>query len=79
MTQLVYLAHGFIEDGGDYSSMGVAWRSGVTLAQAEAADETVLLFVIREVQVHALRIVFATAEAIVLLQAEVWGIVALAG
>ena len=37
--QLIYFAHGVVEDGGDYASVAVAGWSSVALAEAEAADE----------------------------------------
>ena len=35
VVELVYLAHGVVEDGGDDAAVAVAGRSGVALAEAE--------------------------------------------
>ncbi len=78
MAKLVYLAHGFVEDGGDDASMNMAGRAGVALAQPKAADEAVALFVVRELETHAFRVVFAASETEVLLQADVASTVAVA-
>ena len=48
VAQLIRLAHGVVEDGGDDAAMAVAGRSGVALGQAEVADEGAALFVERE-------------------------------
>lgn len=55
--------------------MAVAGRSGVALAQAEAADEGLPFLVECEFQAHAFRVVLAAGEAIVLLQLHVLGFV----
>ena len=57
--------------------MAVAWGSGVTLAQAEVADEGLAWFVEHELEAHAIFIVLATDEAVVLLHFHVAGVVAL--
>src|SRR5712692_4315367 len=75
MPQPVYLAHGLIENSGDDASMRVSGRSGVALAQPKTADEAVAIFVITKLQAHALGIVFAAGKAIILLQADIAGIV----
>jgi hypothetical protein len=77
MMQLVYLAHGVVEDAGDDAAVGVAGRAGVTAAEAEAADEGLAGFVEDELQAHALGIVHAADEAVVLLHFDVAGVVAL--
>ena len=58
--------------------MGVARRAGVALAQPEAADKAIALLVIGELETHAIGIVFAAGEAVVLLQADVTRVVAAA-
>jgi hypothetical protein len=63
LAQLVYLAHGFVEDGGDDAAMAVSGRPGVALAEAEAADEAVAFLVIGETQLHAVGVVGAADEA----------------
>jgi hypothetical protein len=45
VTQLIYLAHGVVEDAGDDAAVAVAGRSAVALAEAEAADEGLAFFV----------------------------------
>ena len=67
VVQLVDLAHGVVEDGGDDAAVAVAGRSGVALAQAEFADEGLASFVEREFEAHAVGIVHAADEAVVLL------------
>src|SRR5258708_9844007 len=71
LTQLVHLAHRFIEDGCDDAAVAVAGRSGVALAQAKSAYETVALLVIGEAQAHTVGVILAAGEAIVLLQPDV--------
>src|ERR1039458_2787036 len=68
MTQFVHLAHGFVEDGRDNAAVAVSRRSGVAPAQAEAADETIAVFVVGEAQPHAVGVVLAAGEAVVLRQ-----------
>ena len=75
--ELVYLAHGVVEDAGDDAAVAVAGRSGVALAQAELADEGLAGFVEDELQAHAFGIVLAADEAVVLLHFDVAGVVAL--
>ena len=43
-------------------------RPGIALAQPESADETAALLVIGKAQAHAVGIILATGEAVVLLQ-----------
>jgi len=75
MTQLVHLAHGLVENGGNDAAVAMAGRSGIALAQPEAADKAVALLVISEAQAHAVGIVLAAAEAVILLQLNVAGVV----
>jgi hypothetical protein len=77
VVKLVYLAHGVVEDTGDDAAVAVAGRSGVALAQAEAADESLAGFVEDELEAHAFGIVHAADEAVVLLHFDVAGVVAL--
>jgi hypothetical protein len=76
VMQLVDLAHGIVEDAGDDTAVGVAGRSGVTLAEAEAADEGLAFFVEGELEAHAAGIVHAADEAAILLDFDVAGVVA---
>lgn len=63
--------------------MAVPRGSGITLAKAEMRNEVITLSIERELQVHAIRIVFAAGEAQVLLSgmrfAAVTGCGALSG
>jgi hypothetical protein len=77
MVKLVYFAHGVVEDAGDDATVGVAGRSGVALAQAKLADEGLALFVEDEFEAHAIGIVHAADEAVVLLHFCVAGVMAL--
>ena len=65
VTQLVDLAHGVVEDGGDDAAMAVSGRAGVTSAESEFADEAVSF--LGEFQAHALGIVGTAGEAEVFL------------
>jgi len=76
MMELVYFAHGIVEDACDDAAMAVARRSGVTLTEAEAADEGLALFVEEELKAHAVRIVHTADEAVVPLHLHVTGVVA---
>ena len=67
VAQLVHLTHRFVEDGCDDAAMAVARGARIALAQAEAADEAVVFFVVSELQVHAVGIVLPAAEAEILL------------
>jgi hypothetical protein len=77
VVKLVYFAHGIVEDACEDAAMAVARRSGVTLTQAEAADEGLALFVKEELEAHAIGIVHTADEAVVLLHLHVTGVVAL--
>jgi hypothetical protein len=79
VAKLVHLAHAFVEEGGDDASMAVARRSGVTFAEAEAANEDVAVFVEGEAETHAVRIAGTAGEAEILLQLAVMGSVSTAG
>jgi hypothetical protein len=56
--------------------VAVAGRAGVALAQAEAADESLAFFVEDEFQAHAVGIVHAAHETVILLHFDVAGVVA---
>jgi hypothetical protein len=75
VVELVYFAHRVVEDAGDDAAVGVAGRSGVALAEAKLADEGLAGFVEDEFQTHAVGIVHAADEAIVLLHFCVTGVV----
>ena len=77
VAQLVYLAHGVVKDGSDDPAVAMAGRSGITLAETKAAYEGLALFVEREFQAHTVRIVLSAREAVVFLQLEVGGFVAM--
>jgi hypothetical protein len=78
VAQFVYLAHSLIQDSCDNAAVGMARRSGVAFAEAEAADEAIAFFVISELEAHSFRIVLPAGKAIVLLQADIGSVVALA-
>jgi hypothetical protein len=77
VVEFVDLAHGIVEDASDDSAVAVAGRSGVALAETEAADEDLAGFVEDEFQAHTLAIVLAADEAVVFLKFEVAGFVAM--
>jgi hypothetical protein len=77
VTELVYFAHGVVEDAGDDATVAVAGRAGVAVGEAEVADEGLALLVEDEFQAHAFFVVLAADEAIVLLHFVVAGFVAL--
>ncbi len=76
VVELVHFAHGVVEDGGDDAAVTVAGRSGVTLAEPEFADEGLAVLVEGEFQAHAGWVVLAAGKAVVLLQFDVAGVVA---
>jgi hypothetical protein len=77
VVKFIDLTHGVVEDGGDDAAVAVTGGSGVALAEAELADEDLAGFVEGEFQAHAVGIVLAAGEAVVLLQLDVAGVVAL--
>jgi hypothetical protein len=79
MAQLVYLTHGVVENGGDDSSVAVAWRTGVAFAKSEAADRHLAVLVEGKFKAHAVGIVHAASEAVILLHAYVASVVAVTG
>ena len=74
--EFVDLAHGVVEDAGDNAAVAVAGRSGVALAQAEAADEGLAFFVEDEFEAHAFRVALSADEAVVFLGFVIAGFVA---
>lgn len=66
VAELVHLTHGFIQYSGDNSAVGVARRACKTARQLEMANGLACIFIEREPESHALRIVMAAAEAVVL-------------
>ena len=77
MVELVHFAHGVVQDGGDDAAVAVAGRASVAFAETEFADEGLAGLVEREFQAHAVGIVLAAGEAVVLLHFHVAGVVAL--
>jgi hypothetical protein len=77
MVKLVYFAHCVVEDAGDDAAVGVAGWSGIALAQAKFADKGLAFFVEDEFQAHAVAVIHAADEAVVLLHFCVAGVVAL--
>ena len=65
LAQLVELAHCVVENCGDDPAVAMTGRSAVPLAQPELAAIPSARSVDREPQVHAVRIIGATGEAIV--------------
>jgi hypothetical protein len=77
VMQLVDLAHRVVEDAGDDTAVAVPGWSGIAVAEAEFANEGLALSVQDELEAHAVGIVHAADEAIVLLHLHVAGVVAL--
>ena len=75
VPELIDLAHGFVEDDRDDAAVAVSGRAGVAFGQPESTDETAALFVVGEAQLHAAGVARAAAEAVVLLQLYVAGVV----
>ena len=75
--ELVDLAHGVVEDGGDDAAVAVARGAGVALAETKATNEGLAGFVEDEFEAHAIGIVHAADEAVVFLHLDVAGVVAL--
>lgn len=78
LAEFVHFTHRLIQYRRNNAAVGVSGRPSVTFAQAKAADEAVALFVVGELQAHALGIVLAASEAEVFLQANILGAVAAA-
>src|SRR6266567_743499 len=76
MVELVYFSHRIVKDRCDDAAVAVAGGSGVAHAEAEAADEGLAGFVEGEFQAHAVGIVLAAGEAVVLLHLHVACVVA---
>ena len=77
VMQFVHLSHGVVEDARDDAAVAVAGRSGVSVAEAEAADESLAGFVEDEFEAHTVGVVHAADEAVVLLHFVIAGVVAL--
>jgi hypothetical protein len=75
LAQLVYFAHGFIQDGGDNASMRVSGRTGESFSQPETANETGSLLGVLEIQTHAFGVALAASKTVVSLQSDVAGVV----
>lgn len=75
--QLIYLAHGVIEDGSDDAAVAVAGRAGVALRETEFADKGLAFFIENEFQLHTVGIVLSADEAVILLHFVVASFVAL--
>src|SRR5205807_2177460 len=65
VAEFVYLAHGFIKDGGNNSTMSVARRPLVAARQLELAERTPGLSVDKKFEPHAVRIIASAAEAVI--------------
>ena len=79
LAQFAQLAHSFIENCGDDSTVAVAGRAGVAAGKPEIGDNLLALVVEKEFQVHSVRIVSSAPEAEVFRQWMGFGSVARAG
>ncbi len=77
VVQFIYFAHGVVEDRGNNAAVAMAGRPGVALAQFETADKCLALVVQGEFQAHAVGIILSAGEAVILLQFDVVGFVAM--
>src|SRR5215472_3821263 len=59
VAEFVHLAHGFIQDRGDDSTMSMSWRSLVAAGELELADSLARRLVEKKLQLHACRVIFA--------------------
>ena len=75
VSQFVHLSHGFIEHGSDDTTVRVSGRPNVAVRKLDAADEGLACFIKREAQAHALGVVGAAAETMVLGNLDVPGAV----
>ena len=73
--QLVHLAHGLIEDGGNNASVRVSRRPLKAQRQPKAAPGSAARVIEPELHAHALGIVWTASETMVLGDARVFGIV----
>src|ERR1019366_8939314 len=64
-VQLVYLAHGFVEDGGDDASVSMGWGPDKAPLQAKAAEEALAFLVEHKLQPESGFVGRAATEAIV--------------
>ena len=74
-SQLVYLPHCFVEKRGNNAAMSVSRRTLVFARQLEFAPGAMVTVVEEELQAHALGIVFAAGEAVVLGKGNVFRVV----
>ncbi len=65
VVELVYLAHGFIQDGGDDAAMRMAGRTLIAARQPEFAGGAAGFFLQIEPQPHSIGIVLTAAKAMV--------------
>jgi hypothetical protein len=59
--------------------VAVAWRTGVAFAESEAADRHLAVLVEGKFKAHAVGIVHAASETVILLHADVASVVAVTG
>jgi len=59
--------------------VAVAWRTSVAFAESEAADRHLAVLVEGKFEAHAVGIVHAASEAVILLRAHIAGVVAVTG
>ena len=78
VAQLVHFSHGIIKNGSDNPTMAMSRWTGEFFAQAKTAYKAILLAIVDKLQTHAVSIVSAAGKAVILLQADVTGIVTLA-
>src|SRR5262249_61200829 len=75
-AEFVYLAHSFIEDGGDNPSVRMSGWTLIATGETEAAPGAAIGFIEGKLQPHAIRIVSSAAKAVVLSYFQVPGVVA---
>jgi len=66
IAKLVHFAHGFIQDGCNDAAVHVPGRPGIFPRQLKMANRLARVFVQRELQAHALRIIMPAAKTMVL-------------
>jgi hypothetical protein len=66
VAEFIHFAHGFVQDSGDNTAMGVPGRAGVFARKLEMANGLARRFVQRELQAHSLRIIVSAAKAMIL-------------
>jgi len=77
LTELVYLAHGIVENAGDDASVAVARRARIPVAQIEIANEAAVLFIEREDKAHPLGVIGSADEAGVARKFDCFSVVAM--